>query len=209
MTRLARFAPLTGMIFVALVVAGGLAVGSSPSGDDPITKVTAYYAAHHNRIFAAAILWAYAAVFFAFFGATLWSRVRGLARPVLAAGTLVGTAIASSSLLVWSAVNFALGDLGDKANVSQGAIESLHVLTDGLFIPVAAGISVLLLSVSLAAVLGGILPRWLGWIGIVIAIVQITPIGFFATLAFLLWTITVSILLLVRPAPTAPATAAR
>jgi len=198
MARFGRFAPLTGLIFVALAVAGGLAVGNTPNADAPIVKVTHYYSAHHNRIFAAGILWSYAAIFLAFFGATLWSRIRGLGRPVLAGGTLVGTAVASFGLL-GCGVNFALGDIGNKSAVSSNAIQSLHVLTDGLFIPVAAGIEILLLGVALAAILGGILPRWLAWVALVLAIVQVTPIGFFATLAFLIWTIIVSIVMLLRP----------
>lgn len=209
MTRVARFVPLTGLIFVALAVAGGLAIGNTPDSDATLAKVTHFYSVHHNRIFASGILWAYAAIFLAFFGATLWSRVRAAGLwPVLSAGTIVGTAVASLGFLLFAGVDFALGDLGNKTNVSGQAIQSLHALTDGTFLPVAAGIEILLWGVGLAAVRGAILPRWLAWIALVIAVLMVTPIGFFAVLAFLIWTIIVSIWLAVRPvAPAATASA--
>jgi hypothetical protein len=208
MTRLARWVPLTGVIFVVLAVAGGLTTGNLPNGDASITKVTVFYRVHHDRIFASGILWTYAAIFLAFFGATLWSRVRGLGRPVLTGGTLVGTAVAVAGLLVWAAMYFALGDLGNKTAVGPTVIQSLHASTDGLFLPVLAGFEIFAWAVGLTAVLGGLLPKWLAWITLLIAILLVTPIGFFAMLAFLIWILIVSILLLVRPAaPAAPTTA--
>jgi hypothetical protein len=126
--------------------------------------------------------------------------------PVLAAGTIAGTA--TVGLVVFGGVHFAPGDLGNKTAVTGQAIQALHALTDGRFLPVVADVEILLWAVGLAAIRGGILPRWLGWIALVIAILQVTPIGFFALLAFLVWALIVSIWLAVRPAaPTAAATA--
>jgi hypothetical protein len=205
MARLARFAPLTGVLFVVLAVAGAFTTGNTPDNDATLSKVTQFYSAHHDRVFAAGILWAYAAIFLAFFGAALWSRVRGAGlRPILAAGTIVGTAVASVGLTVFGGVYFTLGDLGNKTAVTGQAIQALHALTDGIFLPIVVGVEVLLWAVGLAAIRGGILPRWLGWIALVIAILQVTPIGFFALVAFLIWTLIVSIWSTVRPG-TAPA----
>jgi hypothetical protein len=60
-----------------------------------------------------------------------------------------------------------------------------------------------------------VLPVWLGWVAVVIGIACVTPVGFFALLVGLLWTLVASILLFLRegaPAdagprvePTAPA----
>ncbi len=208
MTRLARFAPVTGLVFVGLAVAGALTSGDMPDSDASIAKVTVFYRAHHDRVFAAGILWAYAAIFLVFFGATIWSRVRGLGRPVLTGGTLVGTAVAATGMAVWAAMYFTLGDLGNKTTIGPTVLQSLHASTDGLFLPLLTGFEIFAWAVGLTGVLGGVLPKWLAWITLVIAIVLVTPIGFFGLLAFLIWILIVSIWLLVRPtAPAGPATA--
>ena len=47
------------------------------------------------------------------------------------------------------------------------------------------------------------LPVWLGWVGIVIAVISVTPIGFFGLLATMAWSLIVSVLLYLRGAPAA------
>jgi len=44
------------------------------------------------------------------------------------------------------------------------------------------------------------LPSWLGWIGIVIGLLAMTPIGFFAFLASGIWIVLTSVVLLRAPA---------
>jgi hypothetical protein len=59
---------------------------------------------------------------------------------------------------------------------------------------------VLALGVALAAVTTAAVPRWLGWSGLVLALAQFTPVGFLASMLFLLWALVAGLVLAVRPA---------
>jgi hypothetical protein len=68
------------------------------------------------------------------------------------------------------------------------------------------------LGAAAATLQTNVMPRWLGWVGLVLAIVTFTPAGFFAFGVIGLWIIAVSIVLSrsaqAAPAPAAPAPAA-
>jgi hypothetical protein len=91
-------------------------------------------------------------------------------------------------------VHYALADAGDSAK-TIGTTQVLNVLDNTDFIPVAAGVGVLVLAAGLSAVRHGGLPRWLGWIGVVVGILAFTPAGFFAFLASGIWIAVVGIAL--------------
>jgi len=69
------------------------------------------------------------------------------------------------------------------------------VIDSSDFIPMAAGVGMLVLASGLSAVRHGGVPRWLGWIGVVIGVLTFTPAGFFAFLASGVWIAIASILL--------------
>jgi hypothetical protein len=69
------------------------------------------------------------------------------------------------------------------------------VLDNNDFIPAAAGVAVLVLAAGASVVRHGGLPKWLGWLGIVIGILAFTPAGFFAFLAAGIWILIASVML--------------
>ena len=66
------------------------------------------------------------------------------------------------------------------------------------FLVFALGGFVFILSAGLSIVRHGALPKWLGWVAIVIGVASITPAGFFAFLAAALWIATTSVMLAMR-----------
>ena len=95
-------------------------------------------------------------------------------------------------------------------------MQALQALWDNDFLPILFGIVLLLIGAGLSVVRFGGLPKWLGWVAIVLAVAGATPIGFVAFLGGALWVLIVSILLSVRargasappaapPAPDSPA----
>ena len=62
-----------------------------------------------------------------------------------------------------------------------------------------------MLAAGASAIRHGGLPRWLGWIGIVIGIAAFTPAGFFAFLAGGLWILIASVLLVLARSAAEPA----
>jgi len=53
---------------------------------------------------------------------------------------------------------------------------------------------------STVALRTGLLPRWLGWLGILVGIIQLFAIFFFPVFLYWGWILVVAILLLLRPA---------
>ena len=70
--------------------------------------------------------------------------------------------------------------------------------------PMLQGLPIFMLSAATATLRGGVFPRWLGWVGVVIGIAAVTPAGFFAILASGIWIVIASVLLLRRPAVLPP-----
>jgi hypothetical protein len=75
--------------------------------------------------------------------------------------------------------------------------------------------SVMVLSASTAALRTGVLPAWLGWVGLVVAVVMIFAVIFIPILVFVGWVLVVSLVMLVAawrvrggtaPPPPAPTT---
>ena len=64
-----------------------------------------------------------------------------------------------------------------------------------------------MIATAIASLSSRALPKWLAWAALVIGIVALTPGGFFAFLAFMLWTIATSIVLWRARSAEPPATA--
>jgi hypothetical protein len=194
-----KLAPLTGIVFVALVVIAFVAIGrSTPGTHAAATKVQAFYSKHHGREEAAAFVIAIGALFFAFFGAVLYRALRsagGSGR--LAAAAFGGNLIAVTGFGILATVHIALSEAGKKA-VTLSTVQTLSVLDNNDFIPMALGIGIMILASGLAVVRHGGLPRWLGWAALVLGVASFTPAGFFAFILSGVWVIAVSIVLYLR-----------
>ncbi len=83
------------------------------------------------------------------------------------------------------------------------------MLNNDFFFPVAVGGVVAFIATGVGVVRYGGLPRWLGWIAIVIGVLCGTPAGFFALLAALVWIGVASVLLFRGAGAAAVAGAAR
>jgi hypothetical protein len=206
-----RLAPLTGLLFVAIVVAVFATGGSSPDPHDSALKVQDYYSKHHDKHTVLALTLGIAIPFLLFFISTLrhdLRRVGGTGQ--LANAAFAGGALAAAGFGILATVHLALTDAAGHAK-TIGTAQTLNVLDGNDFIPAAAGLGVLVLAAGLSTVRHGGLPKWLGWAGIVIGILVFTPAGFFAFLASGVWIALASILLTQArrgaPATSTPGTA--
>jgi hypothetical protein len=213
---LERFAPLTGILFVALIVLAIIIGGETPDNDDSRQAIVDFWRDNDTAQIWSNILGAWATVFFLWFAATLRSALRrgeqGPAR--LSTLSFGGAVVAAVGLLSALSLNFAVADSVD--DVPASVTQTLTVLSNGFFFPIAAGYAVFFLAVGVLSVRTRMLPAWLGWVTVLLGIVCLTPVGFFALLLGLVWIVAVSILLYRRdtgPAerrtPTDPASPAR
>jgi hypothetical protein len=81
----------------------------------------------------------------------------------------------------------------------------LHIGGSGGSTVGIGGIVIVLFAVAMAGIVGRAFPRWLAWPALVLAVLDMTPLGFLASLLFLLWAVVVSIVMCLRPADTAAA----
>ena len=115
--------------------------------------------------------------------------------------------MAAAGIGILAFVHLALASAASSAN-TIGAAQVLNVLDANDFIPMVSGIAVLLLASGLSVVRHGGLPRWLGWVGVVLGVLMFTPAGFFGFLASGVWIVIASVLLTLARRSVAPAPAA-
>jgi hypothetical protein len=196
----ARLAPLTGALFVAFVVASAAIAGEPPDFDSSGQDVISFYADDETAQTWSSVLFAWGAISFIFFASTL----RGLLRPAEAARDSLSAVVFGGGLLVavgmgiFASMNFTLADAADEETFEPAAAQTLNMLNGDFFFPVAIGFAAMFLAIGLAVIRRGGLPAWLGWIALVFGVLGFTPVGFFALVASLLWTLIVSIYLATR-----------
>ncbi len=193
---LRRLAPLTGIVFAALLVVT-FASPSSPSVHDSGAQVLAHYDKHHSAHELGDICGALGVVFFLFFISSLRSYFsrheggNGLATAAFAGGILIGVGGA-----VFTSLDFALAD--GRNDLTPAAAVAINVLNNDFFWPFEIGLVVFSFCIGLAILATAALPKWLGWVMIVIGIVALTPVGFFAFFVVLPWSVIVAILVFRR-----------
>ena len=211
MSVLTRWAPISGAIWVVLMVVAFAVAGSSPDTGDSNAKIAAYMAKDSNQTknIVAYILVLVGILFLTYFYSTLRARLAdaegGLARSsslVFGAGllsvafTLVGITLFVSTLLVASDT--------DKFPLDPG----FYRITQDLGYPLwVAGTMVgSLIAWGTAAVVRatGVLPGWYAWFSILVGVICIVALFFIPIFVFLLWILVTSILLVMRPAASGP-----
>ena len=201
---LARLAPLAGVLFVALIVASFIVSGETPSTDDSTRKVIDYWEGHETEGIVSALLGAYAMVAYLWFVGTLRSVLRqaeGLTGR-LSATAFAGGVVFAGYALVGLTMMFAAAETAD--DVPPAVTQTLSVLNSECWLGLAVGNAVLLLATGVLLLRTGLLPKWLGWVTVLLGVASVTPAGFFAFLATLLWVIGVSIVLYLRGGAAAP-----
>jgi hypothetical protein len=191
--RLRRLAPLTGIPF-AVLLAVTFTSPSTPDVHDTGAQVINHYQAHHGAHLLGDLCGGVAVVFFLFFITSLRSYFRdkegadGLSMSALVGGIFVGMGGA-----IFTSLDVAQIDA--RHDITPQAAQALNVLGNDFFFPFEIGLVVFALSIGLAIIASGALPKWLGWVMVVIGIVAFTPVGFFGFFIVLLWSVIVAILI--------------
>jgi hypothetical protein len=206
----ARYAPLSGLLAVALLVASIIVTGfDSVDTDDTTREVIEFWRDNDGEQVAGAFLSALSLVPFLWFLGSLRSALRageggtGRLSAIAYAGGIVLAAVAAVDASIQFATAESVGD------VPPLVTQSLSTLYNDFFLGFPVGVGTFMLASSLVILRTGVLPIWLGWVAFALGIVSITPIGFFAFFLVLAWIAIVSVVLFQQqPRPTAPATAA-
>jgi hypothetical protein len=196
--------PLTGIVFVVLVVIAFIVGGETPNIDDSPQKIVSFYNDHDSEQQVSAALVALGSVAFVFFLTTLRRALRPAAGDEggLSTVTLLGGLMIVVGASIFAGIGFTLGDAVDHLPAS--AVLALNALNSDLFFPIAVGTAVFNLGLALAILRHGGLPRPLGWLALVVGIAGATPLGFFAFLATGIVIVWASVVLMQREAGPGP-----
>jgi hypothetical protein len=196
--RLERWAPLAGVGFAVLDVAGMLVIDKFPDSDAPVARLSRYYAAHHAQVGRGGTLSTYAVIFLVVFGAAIWARIRrSAASPVVAGTVLLATAAFAATQLVDDSTYRILGTIGAAPTTSPGALQAWHISgAEGI---ASTDLVVLLLGVAAAGLTARAFPGWLSWSALALAVLALTPLAFFALLLFHVWAVAAGVALTMRP----------
>ncbi|MBA2630858.1 MAG: hypothetical protein H0U84_07540 [Thermoleophilaceae bacterium] len=199
--------PLTGVLFVVLLIISFVVVGEEPPtvSDSTARELVEFYGDNEGAVIAsAAIATVGAAAFIFFFG-----YVRKVLRATEGEGGMLsmvafaGAVVFATGVAIDSTISFALADAAD--DIDPAAVQALVALFQNDFVPLALGLQVLLLATGISVVRHGALPKWLGWIAILLAVIAVTPAGFVAFLGAGVWVLIVSVVLSLRARKALPA----
>ncbi len=202
-----RLDSVSGIIAVVLWVVGAMILFSDEpeSGASP-EEIAAHFADNDGKLLIGAFLFMLGAASFLWFVGTLRaaiaSREGGVGR---LAGIVFAGGVATGSMLfgmVAPTAAAALQAQNDDRAASPQAADALANLGDGFFVAAEVAAIILVLATALAVLGTGVLPRWMAWVSLLLAVwLVIAPIGWLGLLfGFPLWTLLVSVLLLRRRA---------
>jgi hypothetical protein len=191
-----RLSSLSGALAVPFWIAGVILVSTQAKGNKG-PKILASYQHHSNGILVGGLLWSIGVVLFIWFLSSLRSHY-------LAAEGGIGrlASLAWSGGLVASAIAMLIPTTDEAGALNKNDIDAsgaavLHHLSDAFFVATEYSLSVLFLASAVLALRYATLPKWLGWLSLLIGVVLlIGPIGWAALIfATPIWTLIVSFLL--------------
>lgn len=203
------WAPLSGLVFLILVIGGGLYGGQPPGEGEKLKspdELAAAYVAQGDKLLTAVFIMGLGLVFFVYFASVLKTTLDAGTAPTHClsraafAGALIFAMGAATDLTLAVATVEAAKDKADPV-----AIQALTLYFRNDWVPFAVGILLLTSAAALSILKYGGLPKWLGWLAALVAVVGlIPPIGFAAFPGAGLWVLLASITMAVQARNAAP-----
>jgi hypothetical protein len=212
-SQIERWAPISGIVFVVLMVVGSFLVGDVPDPDAAEREIADYLADsdNHTRNLIGAYLWVVGALAFLWFLTGLRGDLRraeggtgALSNLAFGAGVAF-VAVWMVSAVVLASVPYAV-ELRD-APVSDPDLVRVLPQLGRLLLLLGAGFAgaLLLLAVSGVSLRTGVFPRWLAWLAIAAAIVLFFDVVYGNIFSFWVWVFIASIVMLMRRERDVPA----
>ena len=201
-----RWAALSGIVFVVLMLVGAAFVSDVPKGDASAQEIASYLtdSGNHTRNIIGAYLWVLGGLAFLGFVTGLRSVLRRaegdpgtLSNLVFGAG-VVFTAVWSVSAAAIASVAYAV-EFSD-ARVSNPDLVTVLPSLGGLLLLLGGGFAGILLLAATSIIIfrTGVLPRWLAWLGIVVAVSLVFDVAYMNILPLVGWVLVASIAMLRR-----------
>src|SRR5262245_24385038 len=205
-SKIERWAPIGGIIFVVLMVVGSKLISDVPTPDATDQEITKYLAdgAAHTHNIIGAYLWVLGALAFLWFLTRLRSDLRRAEGGITALSNLVfGAGVAFAAVWTVSAGAFAAVpyaiELRDAPLTSLDLVRVLPAM-GRLLLLLGGGFSgiVVLLGVAAVAFRTSVYPRWLAGLAVVAAVVLLFDVIYLTIFPFWSWVFIASIVMLVQ-----------
>jgi hypothetical protein len=171
--KLQRYGPLGAVLGIALVFVSFAVHGRWASTEESAQEIADLYVQNQDRVFIGSWLAILGGLCMLVFGLCMSQRVRDTGQQLLGMLVAGATLIAVAGLAVDSTLRAGLSIQAD--NMSPEAMKTMHAIWDAFFWPMHAGMATLVLAIGLAALGSGLLPKWLGWVGVVAFVVAMIP----------------------------------
>jgi hypothetical protein len=198
---IARWGALAGAAYVVLFVIGVILIfGNSPDSGSAPAKIISYYSdgAHRTRINIGWLLAGLGVFCFIWFLSALRRTVSRLEAGdgFLSGLVTIGGAIYASLTLAAIAVDTGIRTMSDDTyhhTVYPGLIHAADDASWVLHASGGAGLAAMIVAASVAALRAAAVPRWAGWLGIVVGVLSLGLIVFFPWFVAAIWVLVVSI----------------
>ena len=198
MSNVARWAPVSGILYVILWVLVIFAFEDDQGDSD--AEILAWYADSGNRDKQTAtyFLVLAASLCFVWFLSNLRGRLAGAegtagVKTALAFGAgLVAVTLWTAASAVWISLSFAVDD-SDEFVVDPNMERLFGVLGYALWFGGTTIALLVVLCVALVGLKGQLIPRWLAWVSILVAILMLASFAFIPFLIWLGWVLVVSL----------------
>ncbi len=215
---IARWGALAGAAYVVLFVVGVILIfGNSPDSGSAPAKIVAWYSdgSHRTAINIGWLLAGLGVFCFIWFLSALRRTVSRLEADdgFLSGLVTIGGAIYATLTLAALAVDTGIRTMSDDTyhhTVYPGLIHAADDASWVLHASGGAGLAAMIVAASLAALRAAAVPRWAGWLGIVVGVLSLGLIVFFPWFVAAIWVLVVSIGMFARasrfeeePAPVA------
>ncbi len=197
-------APLTGILFIIVLIVG-FAVGGEPPDptDESAQEIVDFYVDNKSSVMAGSILQAAAGALFIFFGGYLFRTLRAAGAEASAIVTVAGSVAFAVGVALDGTINFTLAETAD--DIGPDAVQALSALWHNDFLPFSMGMLVFLMGFGVSIVRHGVLPKWIGWVAIVVALTAMSPAFFVAGIGAAVLIVASSVIFAMRDRPGQPA----
>ncbi len=215
-----RYAAGAGIVSVILTVLGAFLPGAPPQPDDPLGDIRAYFADHRTALLIAAYLGGLSAILSLWFIAglrTVLRRAEG-GDGTLALAMFAGGLVVNGMALLGTVLSATLAFNADR---DDGVFRTVYDLGNMTFAVLYFPWALFTAAAAVVMIRTGVLARWLGWAGLVVAVVMLVGaaglgqtsgawaaggvISFVAFLLGMAWILVTSIVMLRLPLAEQPA----
>jgi len=212
-SKWARWSALGGVLFVALSLLSGFLPGSPAKTSDSATKIAKFINDNRSSIRWAGYVGVLAVVALFWFLGAVWRFLRDAEGgvPRLTVMAVTGAVFAAVTSTIAGIVLGAIGILGVGGSGGANGVRFFYVLSFNIGAATTLGAAVFIGAFSVVIIRSRVLAPWLGWIGVLIAVVLVVSgaavastrdvffdLSFGGFLAFSLWLLVVSIMMFMR-----------